>query len=84
MLEKAFCMVYEAKFTEKIKEMRQAWSHTFLSLRRNSEHVDLELSGTGPPQGDKIFRFLNIHKKTDFYPNRFLFPEVHCMKYGIR
>ena len=32
-------MDYEAKFPGKASEMSQAWSHTFMNLRRNSEHV---------------------------------------------
>ena len=41
-------MDYEAKFAEvNISEISQAWSHTFLNLRHNSEHVDLAMSGTG-------------------------------------
>ena len=41
-----------------------AWSHVFLNLRHNSEHVGLVISGTGRPQENRIFRFLKIHKKS--------------------
>ena len=55
----------EAKFTEgKTSEISQAWSHTFLNLRNNSEHVNIVISATGRPQENWIFRFLNIHKKS--------------------
>ena len=61
----AFCMDNEAKFTEgKTSEISQAWSHTFLNLRNNSEHVNIVISATGRPQENWIFRFLNIHKKS--------------------
>ena len=43
------------------------------------------ISGTGRPQENRIFRFLNIHNKIAFYPNRkFFFADVHCMKRRIR
>ena len=61
----------EAKFTEgKTSEISQAWSHTFLNLRNNSEHIDIVISATGRPQENWIFRFLNIHKKNRFTPDR--------------
>ena len=56
-------MDYEAKFPGKASEMSQGWSHTFMNLRHNSEHVDLVISGTGLPQENRIFRFLKIRKK---------------------
>ena len=54
--------IYRAKTSEK----SQAWSHMFLNLRQNSEHVDPVISGTGRPQENRIFRFLNIHEKSLF------------------
>ena len=43
------------------------------------------ISGTGRPQENRIFRFLDIHNKIAFYPNRkFFFADVHCMKCRIR
>ena len=51
----------------------EARSRTFLNLRHNSEHVDAVISGTGRPQENRIFRFLNIHNKIAFYPNRKIF-----------
>ena len=39
----------------------------------------------GRPLENKIFRFLNIHNKIAFYPNRkIFFADVHCMKCRIR
>ena len=56
-------MDYEAKFRAKTSDVSQAWGHTFLNLRHNSEHVDLVIGGTGRPQENSIFWFLKIHKK---------------------
>ena len=43
------------------------------------------ISSTGWPQENRIFRFLNIHNKIAFNPNRkFFFADVHYMKYRIR
>ena len=43
------------------------------------------ISGTGRPQENRVFRFLNIHNKIAFYPNRkFFFTDVHCVKCRIR
>ena len=47
----------------------------FLNLRHNSEHVDAVISGSGRPQENRIFRFLHIHKKFAFYPNRKIFSQ---------
>ena len=69
-------MDYEAKFTDKTSEISQAQSHTFLNLRHNSEHVDAAISGTGRQQENRIFRFLKIHKRIAFYPNRKFFSQT--------
>ena len=69
----AFCMDYEAKCTGKTSEIRQTWSHTFLNLLHNSEHVDAVISSMGRLQENRIFRFLNINRKIAFYPNRKMF-----------
>ena len=63
----AFCMDYEAKFRGKKSEISQTWTHTFLNLRHNSEHVDAVISSTGGPQENRIFRFLKIYKKIVFF-----------------
>ena len=56
-----------------------------VNLRHNSEHVDAVISGTGGPQENRIFRFLNIHKKNRFLSKSKIFSsKVHCMKYSIR
>ena len=68
----AFCMDHEAKTSE----VSQAWSRTFLNLRHNSEHVDAVISRTGRPQENRIFRFLNIHNKIVFHPNRKFFSQM--------
>ena len=72
MLLAGTCTDYRGKTSE----MNQAWSHVFLNLRHNSEHVDAVISGTGRPQENRIFRFLNIHNKIAFYPNRKMFSQM--------
>ena len=74
----AFCMDHEAKFTDwgKTSKISQAWSRMFLNLHHNSEHVDAVISGTGRQQEKRIFRFLNIHNKIAFYPNRKIFSQM--------
>ena len=67
-------MDHKAKFTE-VKQAREVKPKVArLNLRHNSEHVDAMISGTGRPQENRIFRFLNIHNKMAFYPNRKNFP----------
>ena len=68
-------MDYKAKLKVKTSEISQAWSLMFLNLRHNSEQVNAVISGTGQPQENTIFRFLNIHKKIAFYPNRKFFAQ---------
>ena len=68
----AFCMDYQAKFTEVNQARWVKPKVTFLNLRHNSEHV-----GTGSPQENSISRFLKIHKKIAlyFYSNRKFFSQ---------
>ena len=47
--------------------MSQAWIHVFPNLRHNAELVDVVISGRGRPQENRIFMFLEIHKKKSLY-----------------
>ena len=48
MLEKRILPKLRSEiYRGKTNELSQAWSHTFLNLRHNSEHVDPLNSGTG-------------------------------------
>ena len=38
----------------------------FLNLRRNSEHVDVLISGLARTQENKIFVFIKIHRNGHF------------------
>ena len=70
MLEKSILHGLRRKiYIGKTSEISQARIHKFLNLRHNSEHVDAVTSGTGRPQENRIFRFLNIHKNISFYLN---------------
>ena len=54
----------------KTSKTSQVWSHTFLNLCHNSEHVDLVISRMGWPQEHSVFMFSRIHIKITFCPNQ--------------
>ena len=68
-------MDHEAKFAELNKRDKSSLK-SHVPECHNSEHVDAVISGTGRPQENRIFRFLNIHNKIVFHPNRKIFSQM--------
>ena len=52
------------------------WNGICVKLLNNSEYVDVVISGMGRPQENRIFRFLNIHKRIALYPKRKIFSQM--------